>query len=276
MNKKLFLFSNLISISKINCIDFKKIKVFLEGEQVDTKKYIKEDKLDIDEPDDEELGVALISENEVSISKIEVELKDGSTLYFSSIGGIEDYLRSDDLKTIKIYLVNHKNCCKKFSIRIGKKCNSFNNFPFELIVYFYKLFAKDINKKDLNVDIFSSCQGELSISDYANFNETGYSYKGNPILDLDTLYIKDILIESKDKKEESIIENSDYDTKIIEKLGKLEKCNVAFIVESKKFDDKNINVHINFDDFNDKEKIISAFSTNPDEKIMYEFFNKKK
>ena len=80
MNIKLFLFSNLISISKINCIDLKKIEVYVDKGKVETGEYIKLEYDDLNK----ESTVSLIGEN-VSISKIEVELQDDSTLFFINI-----------------------------------------------------------------------------------------------------------------------------------------------------------------------------------------------
>ena len=268
MNKNLFLFSNLIFISKINCIDLSKVEVFLDNKKVKTEKYIKKDESDDESP------VALIDGKKVSISKIEVELQD-DTLNFINNNQIKNNFENKKLKKIKFYLVDHKNCCKKFSIKIDKKCNYFNDIPFEIIVYFYKLFAKDINKKDLNVDIFSSYKGEPSINNYVDFGASGYSCNWKNKWKLDNLYITNISIKSKDKKEESIIKNNDNEINLIEKLEKLKDFNVSFIVESKKFDDKNIDVHCNFDNINDENKLIRTFPSHPDDEITYEFFNKK-
>jgi len=278
MNKKVFLFSNLISISKINCIDLNKIEVFLDNKRVDTEKYIKEDELDDESP------VALIDGKEVSISKIEVELQNDDILYFRSIEKIQTYFTKKNLKTIKIYLVSYGNCCKKFSIKIGKKCNSFKNMPYNIIASFYENLSRDINKKETNVDIFDSFNYvEDSLYQYIcnNYFGNGYDYNKNFDKNINFLFVNDILIKKEgDSDFKSIIEKNDNNDAIIEKLEKLEKCNVAFIVESKKFDDKNIDVHINFDDITNKDEYKvreSPLETSISSNIRYcnEFYKKK-
>ena len=270
----------------MNCIDLDKIEVYVDNKRVDTGKYIETGKSDDDESDEddfnEESPVALKNKKEFSISKIEFELEN-KTFNFINIGQLIDKLEQEKkFKKIKFYLVNHENCCKKFSILNGNECNYFNNFPFEIIVFFYNLLSKDINKKDLNVDIFSICNHDkdAKINDYDDVGESGYSGCWRNDWKLCTLYITDILIETKDKEKESIIESNDDNKNIIKKLENLENlkdCNVSFIVESKNSDDKNIDVHINFDYFNDETKINSTFAEKgEDEEIMYEFFCKKK
>ena len=282
MNKKLFLFSNLIFISKINCIDLSKIEVFLDDKTVNTKDYIEIDDSDDDESDDES-PVALIGKKNVSISKIEVELQDG-ILNFINISQIKSYLKKKEFKKIKIYLVKHENCCKNFNFSIEGTDNYFTNIPFEFIEHFYNLFNKDIKKE--NVDIFinetKNLNTDLVSYIFDDYIGTGYVfyYKDKKLIEksINCFFIKDILTKKKIKDDfKSIIEKEDDDGKIRLKLKNLKDRYITFQMEYiKNSDDKNINVHINFDDINEKKKIISAFLNNPDEKIIYEFFNKKK
>lgn len=275
MNIKLFLFSNLIFISKINCIDLNKIEVFLDDKKVNTKDYIK-----IDEGE-----ISLIKSKKVSISSIECH-RPGLTLKNNNIGN----LKKEDLKSstkIIFYLKSHDKCCENLYIKFDDKTINFKKMPYNIIASFYKNLNKDINKKEANVDIFDSfdyAYGNLYtyISNYySHYN--GYEYGKIPSKNIKFLFVNDILIKKEvDSDFKSIIEKNDNNDTIIEKLQKLEKCKITFKMECiKNYTDKNIDIHINFDGFTDKDeyKVIgSCLKTLIDSTCKYyfnEFYKKK-